>query len=93
MTKSNYSGISMRAATITGGLIGFLFWLFMVLLYGTMGFNTYGALGYMMGGYAGSVVGWPLYIMIAIILIIAIISGAIAGAVIGWIYNWAITLK
>ena len=87
MAKSNYSRINVRAATITGAIIGFLFWLFMVPWYGMMGFNTYGAMGYMMGGYAGSVVGWPLYI------IIAIICGAIAGAVIGLVYNWAITLK
>ena len=86
MAKSNYSRINVRAATITGGLIGFLFWLFMVLWYGMVGFNTYGTTSYMMGGYAGSVVG-------SLSIIIVIICGAITGAVIGWVYNWAITLK
>ena len=85
MAKSNYSGINVNAATITGAVIGFLGGLLMVLWYGIMGFNTYGAMRYMIG-YAGSVV-WPLFI------IISIISGAVAGAIIGWIYNWAITLK
>ena len=85
MAKSNFSGINVRAATITGSVIGFLFWLFMVPWYGMMGFNTYGMMGYMMS-YTNSVFG-PLSI------IIAIICGAIAGAVIGLVYNWAITLK
>ena len=86
MAKSNYSRINVRAATITGGLIGFLFWLFMVPWYGMVGFNTHGAMGYGMGGYAGFVVG-------SLSIIIAIICGAIVGAVIGLVYNWAITLK
>ena len=85
MAKNNFSGINVKAAAITGAIIGFLGGLFMVPWYGMMGFNTYGAMGYMMG-YAGSVVG-PLSI------IIAMICGAIAGAVIGLVYNWAITLK
>ena len=86
MAKSNYSRINVRAATITGAIIGFLFWLFMVPWYGMIGFNTYGAMGYVMGGYAGFVIG-------SLSIIIAIICGAIVGAVIGLVYNWAITLK
>lgn len=86
MAKNNYSEINVKAATITGAIIGVLCWLFMIPWYGMMGVNAYyGTMGYMMG-YANSVVG-PLSV------VIAIICGAIAGAVIGWIYNWALKLR
>ncbi len=56
MAKNNFSEINVKAAAITGAVIGFLYWLFMVPWYGMMGSNTYGTMGYMMG-YANSVIG------------------------------------
>lgn len=83
MAKINYSEINVKAATITGALVGFLCWVFGSLI-GFTNISMYGFVGYYMIGYAGFAV---LY------LIFLIVIGAIIGLLIAMIYNWALKLK
>lgn len=87
MVKVNYSAINVKAATITGAVVGFIFWIFGL----AMGFTSMpmygfmnGMMGYYMAGYAGFV---GLYFLSLIII------GAIIGLLIAVIYNWALKLK
>ena len=59
MAKQTFSGISLKAATITGAIVGFLCWLLVIPYsfsgygmtgyYGGYGMMNYGTMGYMMG--------------------------------------------
>lgn len=53
MTKQTFSCINVKAAAITGAIVGFLCWLLVI----PYGFSGYGAMSYMMryGGYANYV--------------------------------------
>lgn len=84
MAKISYSEINVKAATITGAVIGFLAWLIMFPWYTMTGFGSYGVMGYMMGYF--STVFSPLSV------IVSIICGAIAGVIIAVMYNWALKL-
>lgn len=79
------SEINVKAATITGAVIGFLAWLIMVPWYGMGGFSSYGMMGNMMG-YA-----YSTFSLLPVIVVT--LCGAIAGAIIGFIYNWALKIK
>jgi hypothetical protein len=85
MAKNNFSEINWKAATITGAVLGFLWWLVMVPWYGMMGFSTYGMMGYMMG--------YTYSVFTPLSVIVVVICGAIAGLVIAVVYNWALKLK
>ncbi len=79
--KMNFSQINVKAAAITGAVIGFLCWLLVI----PYGFSGYGLMGNMMGDIFHS------YSAISVVL--DIIIGAILGAAIGIVYNWALKLK
>lgn len=85
--KMNYSEINLKAAAITGAVLGFLAWFVMVPWYLNAGYGAYGMMGYMMGlGYA--------YASSALLsAIVTAICGAIAGAAIAIVYNWSLKLK
>ncbi len=58
MSKQTFSGISVKAAAITGAVIGFLCWLLVI----PFSFSGYGMMGYpggygMMNGYTGYMMG------------------------------------
>lgn len=80
MAKKSFLEINVKAAAITGAIIGFLASLFAVAWYGMVG-TGYGIMGYMMG-YAPSLLVAPL------IVVEAVICGAITGALIALLYNW-----
>ncbi len=74
-----FSEINVKAATITGAILGLLCWLLVV---------PYGFVGYGMMGYGSA---FRVYGLLSVVLDAAL--GAIAGAVIGIIYNLALKLK
>jgi hypothetical protein len=82
MAKTNYFEINIKAATITGAVVGFLAWLIMFPWYSMAGFGSYGMMGYMMGYFY--TVFSPLSV------IVSMICGAIAGVIIAVVYNWAL---
>ena len=79
MVKTRFSEINVKAATITGAIIGFLCWLLVVLL----SFSSY-----MM-----SVFGSPFHTYSFLSLFAGIFGGAFVGWLIAIIYNWALKLK
>ncbi len=84
MAKKNFLEINVKAATITGAVIGFLASLFAVAWYGATGAG-YGIMGYMMG-FAPSLFIAPF------IVVEAVICGAITGALIAVLYNWLLRM-
>ncbi len=108
MAKQTFSEISVKAAAITGAVIGFLCW----LLFISFSFSGYGTVGYF-GGY-GMMNGYTGYMMNGIFypyngtgyypngdvfhsygiasVIIDIVLGALAGLAIALVYNWALKL-
>jgi Na+/melibiose symporter-like transporter len=85
MPKANFSEINVKAAIITGAIIGFLAWLVMVPWYGVTGFSRFGMMGYM--------IGYSSYVFIPLSILVVVICSAIAGALIAIVYNWALKLK
>ena len=84
--------ISVKASTITGAVIGFLWGLFSALsgtlfrpsFYGR-GFNYTNVTGYpMTHAYAG--LGW-------LAVVVGIVGGAIIGVIIAFVYNWAAKMR
>jgi len=85
---ATFSQINVRAAAITGAVVGGACWLLGAGIgFGGMpmyGFVSGGMMGYYMMGYSGY----------AVLYLIALgIIGAIVGAIIGIVYNWALRLK
>ena len=76
MAKKNYAELSVKAATITGGVLGFVSSLLVLLSVGGMGMMGYG----MMSGYGGGI----------LTVIIATATWAIVFAVIAIVYNYAL---
>ncbi len=80
---AEFSKINVKAATITGGILGVLCGIFWSV-WGMMGLSYagMGMMGYMYGslGVAGAIVA-------------NIVLGAVVGALIGIVYNWALSLK
>ena len=94
MPKNNFSGINVKAAAITGGIVGFFCWLLVI----PYSYSGYGMMGYMMG-YGSNVAVNGTYMMdifhnytLASILI-DIVLGALTGTIIGIVYNWALKLR
>ena len=85
-----FSEINVKAATITGAVVGVACWLFGF----GIGFNSmpmYGFTSGMMGSY--NMMGYaPSYVIVPYFLVL-IVTGAIVGAIIGIVYNWALKLK
>ncbi len=84
----------MKAATITGGILGFLCW-FLVIPYS---YSGYGMIGYMMGYGPIGVVNQPYMMDIfhnysPLSIVLDVIIGAVLGALIAILYNWALKLK
>ena len=73
----------MKAATITGAVLGFLCGLFAIGIVGMMGM---GYAGMTMMGNAYSTLGY-------VSILYGLVAGAISGALIALIYNWALSLK
>ncbi|MDE1833644.1 MAG: hypothetical protein KGH58_04470 [Candidatus Micrarchaeota archaeon] len=95
MAAGRFSEISIRAAAITGAVLGFLCWL-LVMPYGALsGGAHYGIMGYMMGYYGGTATYPSAAIggIWALSVLFGAIGGAIAGAVLAVVYNWALKLK
>ena len=94
MEKRGFSRVNARAATIAGGIAGFLFWIFGVGV-GFSGMPMYGFMASVMGSYSygmmGYYYGYPSFA--AVYLIALVVTGAIFGAIIGAVYNWALKLK
>ncbi|MFH0714884.1 MAG: hypothetical protein V1847_03840 [Candidatus Diapherotrites archaeon] len=80
---AEFSKISVKAATITGAVLGVLCGIFWSA-WGMTGLS-YAGMG-MMGALFGA---WG----VAGAIIANVILGAIVGALIGIIYNWALSLK
>ena len=78
-----FSQISVKAAAITGAVLGFLCGLFSIGMAGMMG-SSYS--GFAMMGGAYNVLGW-------LTAVYGIAIGAIAGGLIAVVYNWALSLK
>lgn len=82
-----FSQINVKAATITGAVVGFLCWILgLILGFGSMpmyGFIN-GMMGYYMMGYSS---------FAGLYFAVLIITGAILGAIIGVVYNWALKIK
>ena len=89
MAKTNFAEINVKAATITGAIIGFLCWL-LIIPQGSSGY-MYGMMGYITGYGTGMMGGFGSYGLLSIILDVAL--GAMLGIVIALVYNWAITMK
>ena len=89
MVKINYSGINVKAAAITGGVVGFLCWL-LIIPQGSSGY-MYGMMGYITGYGTGMAGGFGSLVLLSMILDVAL--GAMLGIVIALVYNWAIMTK
>jgi hypothetical protein len=87
MAKISYPEINVKAAIITGGFLGLLFWL-VGLTMGFAGMPMYGFMSGMMGYY---MVGYSSFVGVYFIFLIVI--GAILGLLIAMAYNWALKLK
>ena len=77
MAKVQWLELNVKAAAITGAIIGFLMGLFSGLSYGGMMGYGYG----MMSGYGYGALGSA---------VIGLIAGAIAFGVTAWVYNYAL---
>ncbi|MDE1804199.1 MAG: hypothetical protein KGH59_00220 [Candidatus Micrarchaeota archaeon] len=75
-----FSMISVKAAAITGAVLGFLC-LLLMLPFGMAGYGSYGMMGY---SYLGFGLGS---------LVVGALVGAVGGAIIAFVYNWALKLK
>ena len=80
---AEFSQISVKAAAITGAVLGFLCGLFSIGMVGMMGLPYAGMT--MMGG-SYSVLGW-------LTAIYGLVIGAVVGGLIAIVYNWALSLK
>ncbi len=49
MAKQNFPEINVKAAVVTGSVLGFICWLLVI----PYSYSGYGLIGYMMGGYGG----------------------------------------
>ena len=89
-----FSEINVKAATITGAILGFLCWLLVI----PYSYSGYGLMGYMMG-YGSNVVTNGTYMMdifhnySPLSILVDIVLGVIIGAIIAIIYNWTLKLK
>ncbi len=79
MAKTGFSEINVRAATITGTVIGFLCWLLVIPL---------SLSSYMMSTFAS-----PFHTFSLLSLVAGIFGGALVGWLVAIIYNWALKLK
>ncbi len=78
---TSFSKINVKAAAVTGAVLGFLCWL-LIIPFGFMGY------GGMMTGFWGIFHGYT----IASVAIDVVLSAALGG-LIAVIYNWALSLK
>lgn len=88
MAKQIFSEINVKAAAITGTILGFLCWLLALPFW----FYGYG----MISAYStriSHVTTGMAYGLGIISLVSSIIIGAVAGILIAVIYNWALKLK
>ncbi|MDE1869423.1 MAG: hypothetical protein KGH71_00360 [Candidatus Micrarchaeota archaeon] len=79
--------INLRAATITGAVVGFLCWI-LGLGIGFGGMPMYGFMNGMMGYYMLGYSGYTGLYVIALVVV-----GGILGAIIALVYNWALRTK
>ncbi len=77
--NSNFLKINWKAATLTGAIIGFLAWIFVIPWYNTSSFGMYGIDG-LLASYVS-----PIFIPVS--AIIAILCGALTGLLIALVYN------
>ena len=87
MAKTNYPEINLKAAAITGGVLGLLCWL-LIIPYSS---SVYNMMGYIVGYGTGTMSIFHSFSLLSIIIDMAL--GAVSGALIALIYNWALKLK
>lgn len=89
-----FAEINVKAAAITGAVLGFLCWLLVI----PYSYSGYGLMGYMMG-YGANAVYNGTYMMDIFhnyspySILLDVVLGAIAGTIIGVVYNLALKLK
>lgn len=87
MVKNIFSEINVKAATVTGAVIGLLCWLFgFGIGFGNM--PMYGFVNGMMGYY---MMGYSSYV--ALYFLALVVVGAVIGFAIAIVYNWTLKLK
>ncbi len=93
--KMAFSQLSVKAAAISGAVIGLIGGIFSALFR-----TSYRASPYLVrtGLNATNVTGYPTMVHSSggfgfLAIIFGLIGGAIVGAVIAWVYNWALKLK
>lgn len=85
--EMGFSQINVKAATITGGVVGFLCWLFGL----GIGFNSMPIYGFMSSMMSYYMMGYSNFAILYLITLIVV--GAILGGIIAIVYNWSLTLK
>ncbi len=80
MAKKAFSRISVKAATVTGAIVGFLCWLFVTP------FISYAAVSMMVGGTLFH--GYDIST-----LVLDVVAVGVVGALVAGLYNWALRFE